>query len=890
MPFDRQKAIDQIQCMAGAAAGLAFIAALHGALGTVIHTALPDPDFIRRTFVHEVTVFRPEPLERTTFLLSTALIPLVLFGILFLTEKLVLRLPDNTLRAVSYSGLGLMTAAATILCLRFPPKSRFFAEVLPATAHPALRLAAGFLLAWIVLNSVGRLHRFRGHPAINAAVLWAMFLALCAALFPLTWSGAASPTDFVGGAHFDATVYSIAQVMYGKAMLINLDSQYGLYPQIIEPLFRVAGLNIGSLTLFFWLLICLSYGSLVLFLRGSIRSTLLTVITLVAVVYYGYFSSRFFKPNEPYFQYHPIRLLFPCLGLFLFGQHIRRQSCLTYWLACGVAVVGILWNPDTGVVVFGTWLVLLAYKEFATNTLRVAAAKTITHLGRGLFTVCVTALIFSVYMRVRYHSWPDFTLFSPNSEVFYWYGLMMLPLPPSHPWILVITVYVVGLTWAICCLIRRHDLERAQLILAVTVLGIGLFAYYQGRSHDANLPYVIYPALILLGLFVDGALGSLRAGRRSFQSLIQAVPVYAALFVLCFPVVLLAAFGLDRKPWATATFRQALPVATATAAAAPSAPRRLSWLKNDVQFIAAHSRPGASVGIISNRAGVYYMESRSASLFDGPGLTELLWRSQENALLRQITNLRDTPIFYDAKEVSDGHFPDAVVQLLIREWRETSQNLDTGGNLALFEKVPASEPRDSMRWRLPEVAGEPGVLHVRTGRSGFLVDGQGNYAGFQRSIAPPVAGLATMVIEAVIKPEGLAPAGAVVFSTQSGLRPFEGFAFRGNPEKEGVYNLEIGNGLDVIRGPDINLPASRTSYLAIDLRAQVVVICLNGANVAQFEVPGGLINSRVPLTVGNSEDYSHPFEGRVMELYIRNGQVTPAGLASRWRLIQADEH
>jgi len=49
---------------------------------------------------------------------------------------------------------------------------------------------------------------------------------------------------------------------------------------------------------------------------------------------------------------------------------------------------------------------------------------------------------------------------------------------------------------------RQQDLKLAS-VFAISVVGIGVFIYYQGRSHNYNLIAISWPAYLLLALFTD---------------------------------------------------------------------------------------------------------------------------------------------------------------------------------------------------------------------------------------------------------------------------------------------------------------------------------------------------------------------------------------------------
>src|SRR5262249_110267 len=63
-------------------------------------------------------------------------------------------------------------------------------------------------------------------------------------------------------------------------------------------------------------------------------------------------------------------------------------------------------------------------------------------------------------------------------------------------------VYLAGLAYAATALVHRTDTPRARLVLLLSVLGAGLFAYYQGRSHPHVLMLACWPCFLLMALFL----------------------------------------------------------------------------------------------------------------------------------------------------------------------------------------------------------------------------------------------------------------------------------------------------------------------------------------------------------------------------------------------------
>jgi len=88
-------------------------------------------------------------------------------------------------------------------------------------------------------------------------------------------------------------------------------------------------------------------------------------------------------------------------------------------------------------------------------------------------------------------------------------GYYMLPMTLQHPWIILAIVYMAGLVKSIGGLPllrkseKRNPDSRRSMYFILAILGVGLFSYYQGRSHKDVFPAVIWPGVLLAILFAE---------------------------------------------------------------------------------------------------------------------------------------------------------------------------------------------------------------------------------------------------------------------------------------------------------------------------------------------------------------------------------------------------
>ena len=90
--------------------------------------------------------------------------------------------------------------------------------------------------------------------------------------------------------------------------------------------------------------------------------------------------------------------------------------------------------------------------------------------------------------------------------------------PPPHLWTAVALIYLIGLLYSLKALFFSA-IEKNKIIFFLAVLGIGLFSYYEGRSHDLALIGPLFPAVLLLAIFADQLLNLVKNNIRSIGNM-----------------------------------------------------------------------------------------------------------------------------------------------------------------------------------------------------------------------------------------------------------------------------------------------------------------------------------------------------------------------------------
>jgi len=182
---------------------------------------------------------------------------------------------------------------------------------------------------------------------------------------------------------------------------------------------------------------------------------------------------------------------------FLALDWFYNRRAAAYYLCGALSACAVLWNFDTGLAVFVSWCAALAYQEILARGFKEATRPMLGHLFINAGFLAAVLAVFCGYTRMHSGSWPDFTGGFAYINYFYNLGFNMLPMSLVHEWNITAFAYAGGLLYAAIQLRRRQSTPKACAIFFLSVLGCGIFVYFQGRSAMSNLLFVSWPAMLI---------------------------------------------------------------------------------------------------------------------------------------------------------------------------------------------------------------------------------------------------------------------------------------------------------------------------------------------------------------------------------------------------------
>lgn len=489
-----------------AALAICLSVLLFSPLAWLIYRFTPEPQ-PNLTLLSQLAVeagdIRPEPAEKLCFFASLLFFPLAIPGLILAISSYLKR--DEFLESFERIAsvlvwiylAGLLLGSDMIHLNSWYLKSTVLGLDLP------YRLAAVLVVA-----AVWKWWKPPGQPVARLArALLVVFVLLAMGLTCFLHTN----DPYMEHSHLNAVFYSMVQLYEGRILLYDFYNQYGLYPYFLLPWFRLIGLSVETFSITMGLLAMASFFCILRVLGRVCRSRVVVLLGFLACINFNYFYMKQIQVEDhavsyldPYFQYWPIRLLFPSLMLWLLTLYFESGRKLHYWSGMLLFSAGCFWNLDSGVPAWGTWVLALGYAEFLRPIPRFRSLRNaLTHLLTALASLLLIAGLFELGSQLVFSEWVSLAGMIQIHRVFYGIGFFMLPMELPHSWILVALLYFAGLAFAFQALRSGGDELRPKLVFAVSIVGFGCFAYFQGRSHDWVLPLASWPATLLAIIAVD---------------------------------------------------------------------------------------------------------------------------------------------------------------------------------------------------------------------------------------------------------------------------------------------------------------------------------------------------------------------------------------------------
>ena len=429
--------------------------------------------------------------------------------------------------------------------------------------------------------------------------------------------------------HYEAVTSSIVRVASGSTCLAEVLPQYGCYGEFLAPLLQIFGSTITVLTVVLAVLLIAALWASMAFAAAIVKHPLVLLGCSLCLVMAAGFNLRY-DNIDPVLQYFPLRFLFPVLSLLLAMWFQRGPSNRRAFVLGIAGGAGLAWNLESGVAMTISLGAFVTIGNFTAHPWRTRAgiAASLWQVLAYSFGVAAFVIAFVVYLVLKADGPVDLRYLVVFQQVFAMTGFGMIPIPAFPAYWTIHAASLFGtLFLAVVAASRPAENRDRELELAtfVAVLGIGLSAYYVGRSHALVLRLVMWPSILLVFFLLDRTMTAAQ-GRLARTACAAAVAL---------AVVVPAAF-----------FALAMPSVAGNILRARAAPEEASQpVTDDIAFIRSKTSPGEPVGIVAVNQGVLYGHTATRAAIEGPGVAEMIRRVDLEQLMEFLVSRGPEKLF-----------------------------------------------------------------------------------------------------------------------------------------------------------------------------------------------------------------------------------------------------
>jgi hypothetical protein len=325
--------------------------------------------------------------------------------------------------------------------------------------------------------------------------------------------------------HFNVVLFPLAAINSDSPFIPLVDdgfkSLYGGYYLWLGLLSRLMGNNLLSIKIVVCSLIALQIILYYLINKAIYKNPLLRILVFISCLFWSYLYGRV-EFRDLYFQYFPLRTLFPCLLLVTllyiserkaFDKAIFSLNFLTIsvrdFLLDFIVAMALLSNFDSGIVVLIMYFFIYIWNEFKVDGF---SAKNMIKKLTG-FSINLIIIIFIIIFGFRILS-GEFMNFYNYIGFTLKFGSGFLGLPfPDNMWMMFMVVYGFNIIQSFQSPIED---KNAKYPFVIAIWGIVSLFYFVNRSHPGNLLAVSLPFFLSYGCLIDYAFSSCR--EKMFES------------------------------------------------------------------------------------------------------------------------------------------------------------------------------------------------------------------------------------------------------------------------------------------------------------------------------------------------------------------------------------
>lgn len=514
-----------------------------------------------------------------------------------------------------------------------------------------------------------------------------------------------------------------------------------------------------------------------------------------------------------------------------------------------MAPLGILFSPDMGLVAWLSWLLFLWYLDFFDENGRFAWKRELIHLGSAVAGWILSWGGTALIMKLSYGHFPDFGQIFLTMRTFS-AGYYTLPMKAIHPWGVAALVAIAGLAWSIARIERKSVKATDSMILILSLMFFGSFAYFQGRSHNGNLWLPTVYVILLLTVFADKLWNRIRQGERFYWML--------------FPLLLFVLFFSLPEAYAKLPMLQKLSKPYHSQRV-PEDKVRIAQNKQFMDACVEENEP--AIVLTSKKYAAFYFDGRKQASALNPGFMEIFTREAYEHI-KDVLYTTQSPVFIDKTFFYYTSFTD-LRSLVASRYQVLDYNQARFSVLRpRTEKLPAavlSSEADDILYRK--------YTDDTVGYAARIRDARGT--------------------EALLDPEGDAICMEIVFFNT--LQHYQAALLSNLTQEGGIGIFSISDAqkntfLQVYFGMNgvasFSLPQNTWCYLTLQFKGSDLQVFCNGKLLSDTKINDTYRPSPLGLSVGNFEDMRN-FIGGISEVRISRGWKDKAYFISTWERLDS---
>ena len=466
-------------------------------IGVIIYILVPenlDINYIQNTFAYKLSFFVDERAERLTYILDTILF-IPVFCLIFAGTKKYIKIKNNIKFLNNFSAL------TTILLIVF-----LFVYI-PFIFHFCLGMNISFIksnsiLILLLLLFSGMCYYFKdtANRYIHTTLIAILILYVIRTLFFF-------PTDiidqsFMESYHYEFFVYPIFKLEQGVLPGIDFKNIYGYYPYFyLLCSYLIGALNTFKITAITSCLLLVTWFCGIFYIYKVTKSKLFAFLLSIVFVYLTGGNWSY------YLQFAPLRIITFAVLLLLAVLYTQKQKKYLIFLGFTVSSLAIVWNFETGLVNLIAWTAFLSYNELKNYSIKdkyfyFSAVKYIVY---AFISFTFALLIFKFLPYILFGKIANLGNILFSQSLYLKTGFMVSKINLLHPWFLPLIIYITALILVLQPLLKceKNKDKNLPLLLFLSIFGIGIYTYYQGRSFLENLIAVLFPAVLILPVIIQ---------------------------------------------------------------------------------------------------------------------------------------------------------------------------------------------------------------------------------------------------------------------------------------------------------------------------------------------------------------------------------------------------